>query len=108
MPLSTTCCRTLEINPIHCEACGVEMIAVAAIIDDRELGRLLAHAGLPAGFPKTKPARAPPLPFGEDSQVDLTEGYPEEMPLPHAVVRRPVTERWQGIDPEPPSDWATP
>ena len=81
--------RVFEVNPIHCSSCGVDMVAVAAIVDDQELERLLAHLGLPTEFPKNKPARAPPLPFGEDSQVD------------------PAVERWHGIDPEPPREWAS-
>lgn len=33
------------------------MAAVAAIVDDGELDRLLAHLGVEADFPKTKPSR---------------------------------------------------
>ena len=75
------------------------MVPVAAIVSGEELVRLLTHLGLPVEFPKTKSAnarervrtdahqemswascaRSPPLPFGEESQIDLTEGYPEEM-----------------------------
>jgi hypothetical protein len=63
--------RVFEIDPLRCETCGDEMLPVAAILDDRELGRLLLHLGLPTAFPITKPARAPPLPFpSEECQID--------------------------------------
>ena len=63
--------RVFEVNPILCARCGIEMEPVAAIVSGRELVRLLAHLGLPTGFPITKPARSPPLPFrGKESQID--------------------------------------
>ena len=47
------------------------MAAVAVIIQDRELERLLTHLGQPKDFPRMQPARAPPMPdCGEDSQID--------------------------------------
>ena len=47
------------------------MVPVAAIVAGEELVRLLRHLGLPVEFPKTKPARSPPLPLrGEESQID--------------------------------------
>lgn len=47
------------------------MVPVAVILDDAELVRVLAHLGLVTEFPRTKPARSPPLPLGgEDSQVE--------------------------------------
>ncbi len=47
------------------------MVPVAAIVADEELVRLLTHLGISVEFPKTKPARSPPLPFcGEESQID--------------------------------------
>lgn len=47
------------------------MTAVAVIADDHELGRLLTHLGLPADFPKTRPARGPPGgSLDEAGQVD--------------------------------------
>lgn len=72
--------RVFEVSPILCEACGVEMVPVAAITEDRELERLLNHLGLPTEWPKMKPARSPPVAVGADSQVN------------------PEAERWDGID----------
>ena len=47
------------------------MTAMASIVDDHEVGRVLAHLGMPAEFPKTKPSRAPPgMMFDEDGQLD--------------------------------------
>ncbi|MFC1679040.1 hypothetical protein ACFL2T_02390 [Elusimicrobiota bacterium] len=80
--------RVFEVDPILCPRCAVEMVPVAGIVDDQELERLLAHLKLPTQFPKTKPARAPPLPFQDEaSQVD------------------PAVETWEGID-EASGDWA--
>ncbi len=63
--------RVFEVSPILCQRCGIEMVPVAAIVAGEELVRLLTHLGLPVEFPKTKPARSPPLPFrGEESQID--------------------------------------
>jgi hypothetical protein len=51
--------------------CGGRMRPIASITDAAELERLLRHVGLEADFPKTRPARAPPLVWGgEGSQVD--------------------------------------
>ena len=50
------------------------------ITEDRELERLLTNLGLPADFPKTQPARGPPVHRGEESQLD------------------PVAEAWEGSD----------
>jgi hypothetical protein len=49
------------------------MKPAAAILDDRQLARLLARLGLPTDFPKLAPARSPPGLAGEDSQVDPGE-----------------------------------
>ena len=50
---------------------GAEMKPVAAVVEDKELDRLLACLGVETDFPKTQPARSPPLPWGgEDSQLD--------------------------------------
>ena len=63
--------RVFEIDPLLCPSCAAKMVPIAIITEDRELARLLAHLGLPAEFPKTKPARGPPSPHGgEDSQID--------------------------------------
>lgn len=63
--------RVFEVDPLLCETCGGELSPVAAILEDRELCRLLTHLGLPTTFPITQPARAPPLPFGShDCQID--------------------------------------
>ena len=63
------------------------MVPVAVILEDRELEHLLWHLGLSTKFPKTKPARSPPLPFGgEDSQADL------------------AADAWDGSDAVPPGD----
>lgn len=63
--------RVFEVDALLCPSCAVEMVPIAIITEDRELTRLLAHLGLPTEFPKTKPARSPPSPYGgEDSQID--------------------------------------
>ena len=81
MALSTTRCRALEVNPILCRRCEIEMVPIAAIVSGGELKRLLSHLGLSVEFPKTKPARSPPLPFrGTESQID------------------PSVDAWEGID----------
>ena len=49
------------------------MEPAAAILDDKQLVRLLAHLGLPTDFPTLAPASSPPAPAGEDSQVDPVE-----------------------------------
>ncbi len=80
--------RVFEANPILCAGCGVQMVPVAASVADEELVRLLRHLDLPTEFPKTKPARSPPLPFhGEESQID------------------PSAEAWRGIDEDLSGDW---
>ncbi len=74
--------KVFEVNPILCCNCGVEMEPVAAIVADAQLIRLLAHLRLPTEFPKTKPARSPPLPLCDESQidpsVDAAEGIDED------------------------------
>lgn len=75
--------RLFEVNAIKCASCGGEMKVVAAISDDVELERLMRHLGIEADFPKTKPARSPPVGWGgEDSQVD------------------PEVDAWEGRDEE--------
>jgi len=82
--------RVFEVEPILCPACGVELQPVAAILDDRELERLLRHLGLPAELPRARPARAPPMAPSEDSQVD------------------PRVEVWEGVDePAESMHWAS-
>lgn len=79
--------RVFELDPLLCPSCQVEMLPVAVILDDQELARLLVHLGLPAKFPRTKPARSPPLPLrGEDSQID------------------PAADAWEGKDDIPPEN----
>ena len=56
--------RVFEVDPVLCEGCGGEMKLVAIITADREVRRILGHLGLATAFPTTKPARAPPLPYG--------------------------------------------
>ena len=76
--------KVFEVDALLCPRCGTRMVAVAAIEDDRELDRLLAHLGLHTDFPKAKPARSPPRDWGgKDSQVD------------------PVVEAWEGRDVPP-------
>ena len=50
------------------------MEPAAAILDDKQLVRFLEHLGLLTDFPALAPARSPPAPRGEDSQVDPGEG----------------------------------
>ncbi len=65
------------------------MVPVATIVGGTELVRLLRHLELPVEFPKTKSARSPPLPFGEESQIDLSvdafEGIDEDSGDWHAA-----------------------
>ena len=49
--------RIFEVYPIKCAACGAKMEAVASIMADHELERLLKHLGLEADFPKTTSRR---------------------------------------------------
>ena len=64
--------RVFEIDPLICPSCQTPLVPIAIITQDQELARLLAHLGLPTEFPKLKPARGPPSPYGgEDSQIDL-------------------------------------
>ncbi|MBI4677516.1 MAG: hypothetical protein HY748_08035 [Elusimicrobia bacterium] len=80
--------RVFEIDPILCPICGVETRPMAVITDDAELGRLLAHVGLPTRFPKTKPARSLPAFSGDECQVD------------------PGVDAGGGIDEGPEPNWA--
>ncbi len=76
--------RIFEIDVIKCARCGGRMRPIAAITEAVELERLLLHVGLEADFPRTRPARAPPLGWGrEGSQVD------------------PATDAWDGKDAPP-------
>jgi hypothetical protein len=64
--------RIFEVDPVLCDGCGGEMTLAAIITDDREVERILGHLGLATAFPRTLPARAPPLPYdgGEGCQLD--------------------------------------
>ena len=79
--------RIFEVDVIKCARCGGRMRPIAAITDAVELERFLLHVGLEADFPRTRPARAPPAPWGgEGSQVD------------------PATDAWDGKDAPPAED----
>ena len=73
--------RVFEVDPLVCPQCGERMVAVAAILKDSEVTRILECLGLPTEFPKTKPARTklaevmlgPPGPdraLGDECQLD--------------------------------------
>jgi hypothetical protein len=66
--------RVFEVDPVLCEGCGGEMRLVAIISADAEICRILEHLGLATEFPRTSPARSPPLPYdggaGEACQLD--------------------------------------
>ena len=70
--LNSSCAhREPIVAPVPSPSCGGTMTAMASIVDDHEVGRVLAHLGMPAEFPKTKPSRAPPgMMFDEDGQLD--------------------------------------
>ena len=73
--------RILGSDDIKCPKCGGELKAITAIQDDVELVRLMDYLGVENDFPRTQPARAPPVEArGEDSQLD------------------PVVEVWEGRD----------
>jgi len=48
--------RIFEVFPLLCPDCNLEMKPVAVILNDKEFVRLLTHLGLPAEFPKFRPA----------------------------------------------------
>ena len=48
--------RVFEVFLLICPKCNLEMKPAAVILNDKELVRLLTHLGLPADFPKYKPA----------------------------------------------------
>ena len=59
------------------------MRLIAVIGEDAELDRLLPHIGVEADFPKTMPARSPPMFQGDedtqfDPRVDACDGMDEE------------------------------
>jgi Putative transposase len=78
--------RVFEVEPLICPACSEEMVLVAAINDDGELRRLMAHLNLPIELPKTLAARSPPGFLDEDSRID------------------PVADAWDARDPLPADD----
>ncbi len=48
--------RIFKVYPLICPKCKLEMKPVAVILADKELVRLLTHRGLPAEYPKFRPA----------------------------------------------------
>jgi hypothetical protein len=66
-----------EVYPVLCVKCDGEMKLAGVIFDDRELDRILAHQGWPADFPKTSPARAPPVSAADQDDADQAS-YPEQ------------------------------
>ena len=78
--------RVFEVFPLICPNCNLEMKPVAVILNDKELVRLLTHLGLPAEFPKFKPAPKECSPPDEDCQLD------------------PRVDLYEGIDPLPADD----
>lgn len=68
--------KVFEVYPVLCK-CGGEMKLVGVILDDRELGRILAHQGWPVNFPKPSPARAPPALAPDEDEADQT-AHPEQ------------------------------
>lgn len=68
--------RIFEVCPLICPKCNLEMKPVAVILADKELVRLLTHLGLPAEYPKFRPAPQASLyehacgPPDEDFQPD--------------------------------------
>ncbi len=74
--------RVFEVFPLICPKCKLEMKPVAVILNDKELVRLLTHLGLPADFPKFKPAAKATQTCGppdEDCQPDPKGGLYEAM-----------------------------
>ena len=66
------------------------MAPVAAILEDKQLVRVLTRLELPVDFPKLLPARSPPLTAGEDSQAGCADGT------------------YDGMDAAPPDDLEAP
>ncbi len=48
--------RIFEVYPLLCPKCSLEIKPVAVILNDKKLVRLLTHLGLPAEYPKFRPA----------------------------------------------------
>ena len=48
--------RIFEVYPLLCPKCRIGMKPVAVILNGKVLVRLLTHLGLPAEFPKFRPA----------------------------------------------------
>ena len=78
--------RVFEVEALLCPNCAKEMVLVAAINDDGELRRLMAHLNLPIELPKTLAARSPPDFLDEDAQAD------------------PAADAWDGRDALPADD----
>ena len=84
--------RVFEVYPLTCPKCNLEMKPVAVILNDKELVRLLTHLGLPAEYPKFRPA----------PQASLYEhacGPPDEGCQPD-----PKGDLYEVIDPAPADD----
>jgi hypothetical protein len=69
--------KVFEVYPVLCVKCGGEMKLVGVILDDRELGRILAHQGWPVNYPKASPARAPPTHAPDEDEADQT-AHPDQ------------------------------
>ncbi len=82
--------RVFEVDPLACLRCGGRLVPVAAILEDRQIARVLAHLGLSTDFPKLLPARSPPAAEGEDPQADagLYEGI--DPPAPDDDAQAPT------------------
>ena len=80
--------RVFEVFPLLCPNCNLEMKPVAVILNDKELVRLLTHLGLPAEFPKFKPAPQASLyehacgPPDDNCQLDPLVDYEAIEPAP--------------------------
>ena len=81
--------RVFEVDPLVCPRCGETMVAVAAILKDAEVTRILEYLGLPAEFPTAKPARTKLAevmlgPPGDECQLDPRTDLYEAVDVPPA------------------------
>lgn len=77
-----------------CPKCRLEMKPVAVILNDKELVRLLTHLGLPAEFPKFRPA----------AQASLYEHPPKADGPPDEGCRLDPRVDYEAIEPAPADD----